>query len=467
LLLAVFRKRALSTMGALGTSIERRMLWLDRSAIPVDPWTQARLNFGEDDHDDVESADDRHGLFAPTGLGEDVERSWLKRLAHVATVAAEHESKVTRLVRLLSRTSEPVIVFTEFRHSLSIVRKRLGLARSVVVLHGGMSASERTAALEEFQDGRASVLLATDVAGQGLNLQTRCRWVISLELPWNPARLEQRIGRVDRIGQRKAVHFTLLIARDETEDGLISHLARRVLSARRPFGDAALIDIPASEDDIRKAVIDRTPLPAEAQASQPIGVCGDLRRAARIIAIGLEQRRALRARWRGPETNGRPILARMRRPLALGEPELTGQLLIFSVPFLDRGGAIVERHLVAIRVSIPELRSGGSLPAEWIRHASTLAVRCLERRLARARRIHLDRLEKAVARERAVVRTLRKEAGAGMGQPGLFDKRELRALDAAQTTIADIDRDLDARVHRAQLSAQIDQGRPTLEIIFV
>jgi SNF2 family DNA or RNA helicase len=124
---------------------------------------------------------------------------------------------VRRVVRLISRTDEPVIVFTEFRDSLTVLVNRLQLLRPVSVLHGGMTAAERAEAVDRLQAGTDTALVATDVAGQGLNLQHRCRWVISLELPWNPARLEQRIGRVDRIGQQRPVHFTLLVARHDAE----------------------------------------------------------------------------------------------------------------------------------------------------------------------------------------------------------------------------------------------------------
>ena len=62
------------------------------------------------------------------------------------------------------------------------------------------------------------LLLATDAAAEGLNLQRRCRLVVNYELPWNPARLEQRIGRVDRIGQQRTVHAITLVARDTAED---------------------------------------------------------------------------------------------------------------------------------------------------------------------------------------------------------------------------------------------------------
>ena len=72
-----------------------------------------------------------------------------------------------------------------------------------VQLHGGLTARERNDVLRRFTDGTVRVLLATDAASEGLNLHERCRLVINLELPWTPLRLEQRAGRVDRIGQSR------------------------------------------------------------------------------------------------------------------------------------------------------------------------------------------------------------------------------------------------------------------------
>ena len=99
-----------------------------------------------------------------------------------------------------------------------------------------MDRFERAAAVGRFNGGDARVLLATDAAGEGLNLQQRCRLVVNLELPWNPMRLEQRIGRVDRIGQQRTVHAINLLASGTAESGLLLRLARRINQARHTVG---------------------------------------------------------------------------------------------------------------------------------------------------------------------------------------------------------------------------------------
>src|SRR5256886_16059101 len=95
-----------------------------------------------------------------------------------------------------------------------------------------MTREERTASLEAFASGKRRILLATDAAGEGLNLHHSCRTVINLELPWNPMRLEQRIGRVDRIRQAHTVHAFHLIADGAGELRILRRLRERIDAAK-------------------------------------------------------------------------------------------------------------------------------------------------------------------------------------------------------------------------------------------
>ena len=83
----------------------------------------------------------------------------------------------------------------------------------------------RAAALAQFASGHARVLLATDVAAEGVNLQEACRLVVHVELPWSPARLEQRNGRIDRLGQRRRVHVWRLLGDPRHESRIVDALA--------------------------------------------------------------------------------------------------------------------------------------------------------------------------------------------------------------------------------------------------
>ena len=144
-------------------------------------------------------------------------------MTEAARHAARSESKAGRLLRWLSRVLEPVIVFTEYRDTLHRLERLIrATGRQVTTLHGGLGRAERNRAQAAFNAGGVS-LLATDAAAEGLNLHHHCRIVIHYELPWRPARLEQRAGRVDRLGQSKRVHEIALVAADTAERLVIFH----------------------------------------------------------------------------------------------------------------------------------------------------------------------------------------------------------------------------------------------------
>jgi len=253
LLLSVFRKRALSTFEALSLSLLRRLAVLGDESTADLEWVQSRLFVDADQ--DADGQEEMQALGVCSGLDARRERASLRRLRQLALDAARLESKVTRLISLLTRTSEPVVVFSEFRDSLSTIHQRLQGLRPMSLLHGRLDASQQRSELRRYLSGESSVLLTTDVAGQGLNLQSRGRWVMSLELPWNPVRLEQRIGRVDRLGQTRPVHFSLLVARHEAEQGLLEQLSRKIFLARAGFSETTLELVIPDEQKVREALL--------------------------------------------------------------------------------------------------------------------------------------------------------------------------------------------------------------------
>src|SRR5262249_27637235 len=103
-----------------------------------------------------------------------------------------------------------LIIFTEHRDTLNYlaekIRRLIGRQEAVVTIHGGMGREERRKAQESFsQDREVEVLVATDAAGEGINL-IRAHLMVNYDLPWNPNRLEQRFGRIHRIGQTEVCH---------------------------------------------------------------------------------------------------------------------------------------------------------------------------------------------------------------------------------------------------------------------
>jgi superfamily II DNA/RNA helicase len=119
-----------------------------------------------------------------------------------------------------------LIVFTEHKDTLNYLRQQiigvLGSEDAVVVIHGGTHRDDRKKAQELFRSDLAvRVLLATDAAGEGVNLQT-ANLMVNYDLPWNPNRLEQRFGRIHRIGQMEVCHLWNLVAK-ETREGDVYH----------------------------------------------------------------------------------------------------------------------------------------------------------------------------------------------------------------------------------------------------
>lgn len=228
--LAMLRKRACSSARSLEQSVRRR---LESFTSPVSPpASQLPLPWSEDGEHEADDEPPPWNL--PTLADAADERRLLTIVADTASQAAAHESKLAALRRLLRRVREPVVIFTEYRDTLTHVQR--SVAPHAAVIHGGLNRAERRAALERF--ARGGVLLATDAAGEGLNLQRHCRVVVNFELPWNPVRLEQRLGRVDRLGQRQTVHAVHLVARGTTELRVLQRLAARVEQANVAVGIA-------------------------------------------------------------------------------------------------------------------------------------------------------------------------------------------------------------------------------------
>src|SRR3989442_9515696 len=112
----------------------------------------------------------------------------------------------------------------------------LGRDDSVVVIHGSLGREERLKVQESFKhDPAVQVLLATDAAGEGINLQ-RAHLMVNYDLPWNPNRLEQRFGRIHRIGQTEACHLWNLIADGTREGDVYRKLLEKLEQARQALG---------------------------------------------------------------------------------------------------------------------------------------------------------------------------------------------------------------------------------------
>lgn len=133
-----------------------------------------------------------------------------------------------------------LVIFTEHRDTLNYLVDRLtttiGRANAVVAIHGGLPRDQRRAAEAAFKnDPEATILVATDAAGEGINLQ-RAHLMVNYDLPWNPNRLEQRFGRIHRIGQTEVCHVWNLVAHQTREGDVYGRLLEKLAQEAEDLG---------------------------------------------------------------------------------------------------------------------------------------------------------------------------------------------------------------------------------------
>jgi superfamily II DNA or RNA helicase len=466
LALATLHKRALSSPQSLRLSVERRMSTLQGDRFDLALQLALPLDDGGGEFD---PSDDVPAWTVP-GLKDSAhERRLLEGLAATAREACRFESKLRTLVHLLTKLaarSEPAIVFTEYRDTLLHLEKELeghpGLAgRTIAVLHGGLTRNERSRVVDAFQRGHCAILLATDAGGEGLNLHQVSRVVVNLELPWNPVRLEQRIGRVDRIGQRRRVHAFNLIASQVGECRILDRHRERLAQARQdldvadPLGievdeDAAAFEAATSRHSDKAADFtgrDATPTrSASAGPTSPLALyeVPDLTTAASAEHGRLLWGRRLEAvdpRREGLEMFERPdpLLAFARRPST--RARLAGVLMMLESRSSDGSGRIVTSRIVPVVIGLTkavnrgEVLSLASALVFWLEQSPTPLL------ADETSGVHRRFWDARLSREHAIAECqLRRDRA--MFQPGLFEARLPRERDARTLREAEINQRL-------------------------
>lgn len=160
----------------------------------------------------------------------------------------EIETKLNRLREVieeerLRETGTKLLIFTESRDTLEYLAEKIGKkwGYAVTTVHGGMGMDARIRAEHEFKN-RAQVMVATEAAGEGINLQF-CWLMVNYDIPWNPNRLEQRMGRIHRYGQRNEVHIYNLVAADTREGRILEKLFGKLNRMREHLGSDRVFDV--------------------------------------------------------------------------------------------------------------------------------------------------------------------------------------------------------------------------------
>lgn len=263
--LTTLQRRLASSPAAIHRSLERRKKRLENEL------HDARI-LSSSISDDVDVPDDEADLEDLT----DAEREALEDRAVSGATASrtpeELEAEISMLDRLLTKSltvksstsyakwdalrdtlddvdemrdstgaRRKVIIFTEHKDTLHDLVARLtnylGRDDAVITIHGGTKREDRKKAKETFeQDPKCVFLVATDAAGEGINLHKNAHLLINYDLPWNPNRIEQRFGRVHRIGQPNVCHMWSLVAKDTREGDVYARLLEKLDEQRSALG---------------------------------------------------------------------------------------------------------------------------------------------------------------------------------------------------------------------------------------
>ena len=311
LAMSVFQRRLASSTSALLRSFERRIEKLERD---VADWQSGRLDAESLAHRerllarrqradffDTHGADEdvREDGVTPGERSEDFEDAVLGAVTAVtieelrreievlqglrahalALVDAGDESKFEKLREVLEDpryAADKWLVFSEHRDTVDFLVRRiegLGYSDQVAVIHGGMAWPEREEQVERFRDpDGARFLVATDAAGEGINLQF-CRLMVNYDIPWNPARLEQRMGRIHRYGQKHDVRVVNLVAGGTREGKVLKVLLDKLESVRHALSSDKVFDVIGrllANTSLREFMIDALTDEGEQRALQRI-----------------------------------------------------------------------------------------------------------------------------------------------------------------------------------------------------
>lgn len=206
--------------------------------------------FGQEEVDELEDLIATGATTAETVEQLAIEVETLRRLEQLAleVVRSGQDAKWSQLNRILDDelmmdgegNRRKLIIFTEPKDTLFYlldkVRARIGNPNAVDVIHGGVTREDRRKVIERFmQDRDMLVLIANDAAGEGVNLQ-RGHLMVNYDLPWNPNKIEQRFGRIHRIGQTEVCHLWNLVAADTREGEVYGRLLEKLEAAREALG---------------------------------------------------------------------------------------------------------------------------------------------------------------------------------------------------------------------------------------
>ncbi len=273
--LILLQRRFASSIYAARKSLERRKQRLEKLLQTGQRFTEEGQGLLYPDWDELDDMDEGERIQIEDELLEKLtnartqaelrkEIETLDQLVKLAKAAErqDYETKFRELVEVvqelnLRNEQEKLLVFTESRDTLNyLARKLRGMGFGVVELHGGMSLDERIRAEHEFRH-HYQVMVSTEAGGEGINLQF-CSLMINYDIPWNPNRLEQRMGRIHRYGQTREVYIYNLVAVDTREGEVLAALLEKLEQIKQQLGSDRVFDVinDVLDRNLRDLIID-------------------------------------------------------------------------------------------------------------------------------------------------------------------------------------------------------------------
>lgn len=253
--LTILQRRLASSVRAIRKSLERRYkrlreLYEKGQLLQEDGYDEDYL----EDLEERERWEKEEELLEKLTSAETLEelKDEIEKLKELVAISKEVEKKEveTKLNELrklmeaekLQETETKLLIFTESRDTLEyLVEKLRGWGYLVVYIHGGMNMDARIKAEADFRN-QAQIMVSTEAGGEGINLQF-CWLMVNYDIPWNPNRLEQRMGRVHRYGQRNEVHIYNLVAIDTREGQILYRLFEKLSNIRKHLGSDRVFDV--------------------------------------------------------------------------------------------------------------------------------------------------------------------------------------------------------------------------------
>ena len=257
--LTTMQRRLASSVRAIKRTLERRIARLERALEDPEAYVRSLKDFvsevyGDDPDAMADLAEEECWLLEERALEEwlpgtvDELRAELTVLHPLLTQAEQAEAagseiKLNELMSVLTKQglrrdrTVKLLIFTEHKDTLDFLAETLDTEGfEVAVIHGGLKLRDRIAAERHFRD-QAQIMVATEAAGEGINLQF-CHLMVNYDIPWNPNRLEQRMGRIHRIGQTRDVHIYNLVAINTREGAVLATLLHKLENMARTLGES-------------------------------------------------------------------------------------------------------------------------------------------------------------------------------------------------------------------------------------